>query len=171
MFPDTYSFHCRGQFTESTPQKKKLIENQESRVLVAVQIAVLRVIMSPDFRSWVSDRAPTGCSFLFSVSLLLLLVRVALKLRSLRFHSPRLCRIAVFLIQTNVSLIIFCCRSSYVSLHLGEHELSPLLRPLHLCDSVCSYLYDSLLLSLPATTRVGRSGSDGYCSLGFALST
>ena len=86
----------RGQFTESTPQKKKLIENQESRVLVAVQIAVLRVIMSPDFRSWVSDRAPTGCSFLFSVSLLLLLVRVALKLRSLRFHSPRSCRIAVF---------------------------------------------------------------------------
>ena len=30
-------------------------------------------------------------------------VRVALKLRSLRFHSPRLCRIAVLLIQTNVS--------------------------------------------------------------------
>ena len=44
---------------------------------------------------------------LFSISLLyletLLLVRVALKLRSLRFHSPRLSRIAVFLIQTNVS--------------------------------------------------------------------
>ena len=110
-------------------------------------------------------------SLLFSISLLFLLVRVALKLRSLRFHSPRLCRIAVFLIQTNVSLIIFCFRSSYVSLHLGEHELSPLLRPLHLCDSVCSYLYDSLLLSLPATTRVGRSGSNGYCSLGFASST
>ena len=30
---------------------------------------------------------------------------VALKLRSLRFHSPRLCRAAVFLIQTNVSLM------------------------------------------------------------------
>ena len=29
---------------------------------------------------------------------------VALKLRSLRFHSPRLCRAAVFQIQTNVSL-------------------------------------------------------------------
>ena len=29
---------------------------------------------------------------------------VALKLRSLRFHSPRSCRAAVFLIQTNVSL-------------------------------------------------------------------
>ena len=29
---------------------------------------------------------------------------VALRLRSLRFHSPRLCRVAVFLIQTNVSL-------------------------------------------------------------------
>ena len=29
---------------------------------------------------------------------------VALRLRSLRFHSPRLCRIAVFLIKTNVSL-------------------------------------------------------------------
>ena len=35
---------------------------------------------------------------------LYLSVRVALKLRSLRFHSPRLCRIAVFLIQTNVCL-------------------------------------------------------------------
>ena len=43
-------------------------------------------------------------SLLFSISLLFLLVRVALKLRSLRFHSPRLCRIAVFLIQTIVSL-------------------------------------------------------------------
>ena len=43
-------------------------------------------------------------SFLFSRSLLFLLVRVALKLRSLEFHSLRLCRIAVFLIQTNVSL-------------------------------------------------------------------
>ena len=31
-------------------------------------------------------------------------MRVALKSRSLRFHSPRLCRIAVFLIQTIVSL-------------------------------------------------------------------
>ena len=31
---------------------------------------------------------------------------VALKLRSLRFHSPRLCRAAVFLIQPNVSLCL-----------------------------------------------------------------
>ena len=31
-------------------------------------------------------------------------VLVALRLRSLWFHSPRLCRVAVFLIQTNVSL-------------------------------------------------------------------
>ena len=43
-------------------------------------------------------------SVFFSISLLFLLLLVALKLRSLRFHSPRLCRIAVFLIQTNVSL-------------------------------------------------------------------
>ena len=42
-------------------------------------------------------------SFLFSISLRSLLVRVALKLWSLRFHSPRLCRIAVFSIQTIVS--------------------------------------------------------------------
>ena len=34
-----------------------------------------------------------------------MLLRVALKLRSLRFHSPQLCRVAVFLMQqTNVSL-------------------------------------------------------------------
>ena len=32
-------------------------------------------------------------------------VRVALKLRSLRIHSPHLCRSAVFSVQTNVSLI------------------------------------------------------------------
>ena len=34
---------------------------------------------------------------------LYLYVRVALKLRSLRIHSPRLCRLAVFSVQTNVS--------------------------------------------------------------------
>ena len=38
------------------------------------------------------------------VSLFLLLVRVAQKLRSLRPHPPRFCRLAVFLIPTNVSL-------------------------------------------------------------------
>ena len=48
-----------------------------------------------------SDCAPNGCGLLFSFLSLLL---VALRLRSLRFHSPRLCRVAVFLIQTNVSL-------------------------------------------------------------------
>ena len=32
------------------------------------------------------------------------IILVALRLRSPRFHSPRLCRVAVFLIQTNVSL-------------------------------------------------------------------
>ena len=39
-----------------------------------------------------------------SLSLYYNTVCVALKLRSLRLHSPRLCRIAVLLIQTNVSL-------------------------------------------------------------------
>ena len=57
-----------------------------------------------------SAGAPKGCGLLFSFqSLFYLLVSfctclVALKLRSLRFHFPRLCRAAVFLIQTNVSL-------------------------------------------------------------------
>ena len=37
--------------------------------------------------------------------LLYLLVASTVRLRSLRFHSPRLCRVAVFLIQTNVSLV------------------------------------------------------------------
>ena len=41
-------------------------------------------------------------SLLFSVSLFSLLVRVSLKLRSLRYHPPGLCRIAVFSIQTNI---------------------------------------------------------------------
>ena len=41
-------------------------------------------------------------SFLFSLSFLFLLVRVALQLRSLRFHSPLSCRITVFLMQTKV---------------------------------------------------------------------
>ena len=47
-------------------------------------------------------QAPLLCS----VSLFFLLVRVALKLRSLRIllriRQPRLCRFAVFLLQTNV---------------------------------------------------------------------
>ena len=43
-------------------------------------------------------------SLLSSTFLLFLLLRVALKLRSLRFQSPSLCRIAVFFIQTIVSL-------------------------------------------------------------------
>ena len=48
-----------------------------------------------------------------------LCVSVALKLRSLRLHPPRLCRLAVFLIQTNVSLTAFTQGSpnpSFVSL-------------------------------------------------------
>ena len=58
---------------------------------------------------WIFVWASTGCtgSFLFSFLFLcsfFLLVRVALKLRGLRFHPPRLCRLAVFLIHTNVSL-------------------------------------------------------------------
>ena len=46
----------------------------------------------PEHVFWfrVCDCAPNGCSLLFSISLLFLLVHVALKLRSLRFHSPRL---------------------------------------------------------------------------------
>ena len=42
---------------------------------------------------------------------------VALRLRSLRFHSPRLCRVAVFLIQTNVSLGL-CIPSTNAPLYL-----------------------------------------------------
>ena len=62
------------------------------------------------------------------ISLLFLLVRVALKLRSLRFHSLRLCRIAVFSIQTNVSL--------------GKGEATSDQRvPLLLCPSAPSYKY------------------------------
>ena len=38
---------------------------------------------------------PKGCNILFFDSLFFLLVRVARKLRSLRFHPPRLCRFAV----------------------------------------------------------------------------
>ena len=66
-----------------------------------------------------SASAPKGCGLLFSFqSLFYLLVSfctclVALKLRSLRFHSPRLCRAAVFLIQTNVSLYIHLSPRAY----------------------------------------------------------
>ena len=46
---------------------------------------------------------------------------VALKLRSLRFHSPRLCRTAVFLIQTNVSLsrtfLRLCAAVTFFAVH------------------------------------------------------
>ena len=56
--------------------------------------------LSTIFRSWVSVCAPTGCSlaisFLFSLLFLLVCVALQLKSRSLlRYHTPRLCRIAV----------------------------------------------------------------------------
>ena len=43
-------------------------------------------------------RKPLPCTLRFSVkpALFFLLVRVALKLRSLRLHPPRLCRLVVF---------------------------------------------------------------------------
>ena len=74
--------------------------------------ALLAQVDSTELVLWhrASDSAPKGCGLLFSFqSLFYLLVSlctclVALKLRSLRFHSPRSCRAAVFLIQTNVSL-------------------------------------------------------------------
>ena len=49
-------------------------------------------------------RPPWMQHSLFSLPLLFLLVRVALNLRSLRFHSLRLFRTAVLLLQTNASL-------------------------------------------------------------------
>ena len=58
-------------------------------------------------RFWVLLCAPTGCSlaisFLFSLLFLLVCVALQLKSRSLlRYHTPRLCRIAVFSIQAIV---------------------------------------------------------------------
>ena len=49
---------------------------------------------------------PTSISLHFYLLVSFCTCLVALKLRSLRFHSPRLCRAAVFLIQTNVSLLL-----------------------------------------------------------------
>ena len=49
--------------------------------------------------------AALSCLFcFFSISLFFLHLLLALRLRSLRFLPPRWCRVAVFLIQTNVSL-------------------------------------------------------------------
>ena len=63
---------------------------------------------------------------------LYLCVRVALKLRSLRIHSPHLCRLAVFSVQTNVSLWVAerCWLPGPVATALGTSALeicSPLL--------------------------------------------
>ena len=52
---------------------------------------------------------PSHLFCFFSISLFFLHLLVALRLRSLRFPSPRLCRVAVFLIQTNVSLTQVQC--------------------------------------------------------------
>ena len=46
---------------------------------------------------------------------LYLYVRVALKLRSLRIHSPHLCRLAVFSVQTNVSLTLVSLKPTFLS--------------------------------------------------------
>ena len=76
---------------------------------------------------------------------------VALRLRSLRFHSPRLCRVAVFLIQTNVSLIIFF--SDYGQAPDTEVYVLGVARPdsgngrrcidihIYICVCVCVYVY------------------------------
>ena len=56
----------------------------------------------------------------FSISLFSLHLLVALRLRSLRFHSPRLCRAAVFLIQTNVSLYRQTTRLSQIKLRCAD---------------------------------------------------
>ena len=81
----------------------------------------------------VSDCAPKGCGLLFlkptllsllfsvSISLFFLHLLVALRLRSLRFHSPRLCRVAVFLIQTNVSLTLHHPRSPGTAIMLSAN--------------------------------------------------
>ena len=57
-----------------------------------------RLATSPDFGSWSEPPPDVALSSLF-VSLFFLLVRVALKLRSLHLRPLRLCRLAVFLIQ------------------------------------------------------------------------
>ena len=59
--------------------------------------------LGPPLDDAFSSSKPHRFSLLFSISLLFLLVRVALKLRSLRFHSPRVFRIAIFSIQPIVS--------------------------------------------------------------------
>ena len=81
-------------------------------------------------------------------------VRVALKLRSLRFHSPRLCRIAVFLIQTNVS-------QTNVSL-LPLSPLQPTIVSLSLSGWASGGRHTSFLFSiLPLSLSLARiSGQD-----------
>ena len=85
--------------------------------------------------------------YFFSISLLFLLLLVALKLRSLRFHSPRLCRVAVFLIQTNVSLSL----SSPDSGSLSPHGYRYLFSVVFLCKT---HRFDTTNVSLPLHTIV-----------------
>ena len=63
------------------------------------------------FASWISPLSLHWMqpSLPFPVSLFFLLVRVALKIRSLRIHPPRLCLFAVFFIQTVYKPMIFLC--------------------------------------------------------------
>ena len=80
-----------------------------SRFLVANQVTSMSERRAPEpkhHRFWVLLCAPHGCSllisFLFSLLFVLVCVALQMKLLSLRYHPPRLCRIAVFLIQTIV---------------------------------------------------------------------
>ena len=78
-------------------------------------------------------------SLLFSISLISLLVRVALKLRSLRFHSPRVCRIAVFSIQTIVSLCTHLSAQAIPRWALFQHRYHSPLSPVCLfVPSACN---------------------------------
>ena len=96
-------------------------------------------------------------------------VCVALKLRSLRLHSPRLCRIAVLLIQTNVSLI-----KQRRSRRTGQYtdvpnSSLPLLLLVALTRAPCAPSSSSLQSQTPAPLNhrlrvVGMYGSAHTCT-------
>ena len=98
------------------------------------------------------DAAFSSLSCIFSISLFLSAfagsfeVSLSFEL-SLRFHLPRLCRVAVFLIQTNVSLSLY----SVIAV-IGCRESRPckMLRAIHFSPLPCSDLGQGVAISTTA---------------------
>ena len=82
-------------------------------------------------------------------------MRVALKLRSLRFHTPRLFRVAVFLIQTNASLPPFL--SHHGLFHTNQRLSLKIRGAAILPNGPCGHLSDTADRCIKMTSSIASA--------------